>query len=112
MKIMLPNGEKTYLEDGISLEQKKLIVQDMLVRFECEITKNWNSNTIRFFLDGLGNYLVWHKEPEDKGHEDKEVLSVTKVKRMSGKDKPKELPFTYLTMENKYKLFGEVEDNE
>lgn len=97
MRIQLPNGEKTTLDGNVGLDKKIEIVNELCSEWSEEIEQNWDSLTIRFFLDNLANYLVWHKEEEDKGNEDKEVLSVRKVEEMSGKRKSRSIPFTSLS---------------
>jgi len=97
MKIRLPNGDKITLENDKTLEDKQVIVDKLIEDWSAEIENSWESNTIRFFLDNLANYLVWHKEEENKGKEDKDVLSVKKVEEMSGKRKSKSIPFTSLS---------------
>ena len=107
MKIQLPNGQKRILDENISLESKKEIVDELIEEFGHFIIGNWKSDSIKFFLDNLGNYLVWHKEDEDKNKEDKDVLSVRKIEQMEGKRKANSTPFSSLSKRNKDKLFGE-----
>lgn len=101
MKIQLPNGEKLTLEENLPLEQKVELVERLTNEHHPVLVKNWNSNTVRFFLDGLANYLVWHKEEEDKNQQDKEVLSIKKVEQMEGKRKANSIPFSGLSVMNK-----------
>lgn len=108
MKIQLPNGEKITLDEHIDLNSKIEIVEDLVREWDIAIQAHWGSNKIIFFLDGLSNYLVWHKEEEEKGLEDKDVLSIKKVEQMSGKRKSKSIPFTSLSQPQKEMLFGEV----
>lgn len=82
MKIQLPDGEKHTLDEHITLEDKLVVVKELSEKFLPIIEKNWNSNSVKFFLDSLTNYLVWHKEPEDKGSEDKEILSRKKMEKL------------------------------
>lgn len=110
MKIRLPNGTKFNLEENISLEEKSKVVENLIRDWEYLFSPNWNSNSIRFFLDGLANYLVWHKEEENKSKQDKDVLSIKKVEEMVGKRKSKSIPFTSLSDTQKESLG--IEDGE
>lgn len=101
MKIQLPNGEKITLDVNLSLENKKKVVEELTTEYAEVSIRNFNSNTIRFFLDGLGNYLVWHKEEEDKHQQDKEVLSIKRVEQMEGRRKSPSIPFTDLSVTHK-----------
>jgi predicted NUDIX family phosphoesterase len=107
MKMQLPNGAKINLDENITLEEKKQVVKDLTEEFEPIIRLNWNSNNVKFFLDNLANYLVWHKEDEEKNMQDKEILSVRRIEEMSGKRKSKSIPFTSLSQQQKEVLFGE-----
>lgn len=110
MKIRLPNATKINLNEDITLEEKRVVVEKLIKEWEHLFSENWNNNSIRFFLDGLANYLVWHKEECQKGKEDKEVLSIKKVEQLVGKRKSKSIPFTSLTDYQKESLG--VEDGE
>lgn len=105
--IELPDGERIYLDKNISLEDKRIVVEKLVDEWKDEIESNWDGNSIRFFLDGLANYLVWHKEEDKKGLEDKDVLSITKIEEMIGRRKGKSVPFTSLSTPQKEILFGE-----
>ncbi|AYP68237.1 hypothetical protein PQE75_gp105 [Bacillus phage vB_BcoS-136] len=104
MKIQLPNGQKSILDDSISLEEKVKIVEDLTEEWMTVIKLNWDSNSVKFFLDSLANYLVWHKEEEDTSH-DKEVMSRNKTNRLlRGR---KDIPFSNLSSKDVILLFGE-----
>lgn len=103
MKILLPNGKKRKIEDNLSLDEKKEIVESLTNEFAVEIKMNWNSNSIKFFLDSLANYLVWHKDEGESRH-DKEVMSKNKTNRLvRGR---KDIPFSSLSKTDKEQLFG------
>lgn len=108
MRIKLPNGEKTTLDEHISIEEKIEIVNNLLDEWLSTLIMSWHSDTTKFFLDNLANYLVWHKEREDVGYQDKEVLSVKRIEEMSGKRKGKSTPFTSLSKPQRELLFGDV----
>jgi hypothetical protein len=106
MKIQLPNGKKHSLDETISLEDKVKVVEDLTSEWNEVIIQNWNSNSIRFFLDSLANYLVWHKDDVSDITEDKEVMSKNKTNRLHrGR---KDIPFSSLSTTDREKLFGEV----
>jgi hypothetical protein len=112
MKIQLPNGQRQELSDGLSLDNKIKVVEDLTEEWLEVIEKNWDSNSVRFFLDSLANYLVWHKEIEDDKTEDKEVMSKNKTNRLHrGR---KDIPFSSLNSQQRELLFGETRgaDNE
>lgn len=100
-QIILPSGVKKGLNKNIPMVEKINSVEELTVEWIDAIHSNWNGNNVRFFLDGLANYLVWHKEEEDKNKEDKEILSIKKIEEMSGERKAKSTPFTSLTKAQK-----------
>lgn len=105
MKIQLPNGKQHELKDGISLEEKVKVVEELTSEWKKEIENNWNSDSVRYFLDSLSNYLVWHKENLDSKEEDKEVMSRNKTNRLHrGR---KDIPFSNLNNQDRESLFGE-----
>lgn len=104
MKIQLPSGEKIVLDENITIEEKLEIVENLTTEWDLPIVNGWDTKSIIFFLDGLSNYLVWHKEDEEKNKQDKEVLSVKKVEQMSGKRKANTIPFSSLSATQKENL--------
>lgn len=108
MKIQLPNGQQHVLDETISLEEKLKVVEDLTEEFAELIKLNWHSNSVKFFLDTLANYIVWHKEPDKKGREDKKVLSRKKMEKMVRfKKTSKTTNFSDLSAFDAEKLFGE-----
>lgn len=108
MKIQLPNGEKVELKNGISLEEKVEVVKELTAEWQDEIERGWGSNAIKFFLDSLTNYLVWHKEEEDKGKEDKYIMSKKKLDKLSNHRKDsKTTNFSSLNSKDREILFGD-----
>lgn len=89
-----------------------MTVNNLIAEWADEIESNWDSLTIRFFLNNLADYLVWHKEEEDKGNEDKEVLSVRKVEEMNGKRKNRSIPISSLSKPQRESLGFEGDINE
>lgn len=112
MKIQLPNGERLTLSNDLSIEEKMHLVEEMIARWDESIQKNWNSESIIYFLDGLANYIVWHKEDEQKNKQDKIVLSVKRVSQMKGKRKSMSLPFSSLPILERELLGLEVQKGE
>ena len=104
MKIQLPNGNKLTLEENITLDEKLKKVEDLTTEWHSTIQKNWDSNSVRFFLDALANYLCWHKDEDDKFSQDKKILSVYKVEKMEGKRKAPSIPFSSLSVSQKESL--------
>ena len=104
MIIQLPNGQKLTLEENIEINEKLLIVENLIIEWNPYLRKNWSTTPVRFFLDGLANYLVWHKDANNKNKHDKEILSVFKVNQMDGKRKANSVPFSSLSTTNKEAL--------
>lgn len=108
MKIQLPDGKPHNLEDNIAINEKLRIVDELTNEWLDVIIQNWHSNSVKYFLDSLTNYIVWHKDEDEKGREDKEVLSRTKLEQMNKfKKRGKTVNFTDLTSDQKELLFGE-----
>ncbi|UUV46680.1 hypothetical protein [Bacillus phage vB_BanS-Thrax4] len=108
MKIQLPDGKQKTLDENITLEEKKKIVEDLTEKWMYVLRLNWHSNSVKYFLDSLANYLVWHKEEDQKGTEDKEILSRKKLEKMSKMKKTsKQINFSDLSKEQHELLFGE-----
>lgn len=111
MKIQLPNGEQTELDESLTLEEKLAVVNTYTQEWEESISANWEKDQIKYFLDTLSNYIVWHKEPEIKhagaGSEDKEVLSRKKMEMMKKfKKTSKTINFSDLGKQDTELLFG------
>lgn len=108
MKIQLPDGKQRTLDEHIPLEDKKRVVEDLTEEWMTIIKLNWHSNSVKYFLDTLANYLVWHREEEQRGLEDKEILSRKKLEQMSKMKKTsKQVNFSDLPNEQYELLFGE-----
>lgn len=108
MNIQLPNGEKHELDESISMQEKLKVVEGLTEEWMPIIKSNWNSNSVKYFLDTLTNYLVWHKEEEERGSEDKEVMSRSKLEQMNKfKKRSKTVNFTDLNAEQQELIFGE-----
>lgn len=108
MKLVLPNGEATNLDETLSIDERKKVVDGILEKWETYFRDKWHMNKVKICLDVLSTYLVMAKEDEDKFKEDKFVLSKNKVKKMNRGDK-KVTPFTYLSEEDQIALGFEVQ---
>src|SRR5690606_34894445 len=113
MKLQLPNGQKSVLDENLTLEEKLQAVEQLVDEWQEHITRNWDSPMIKYFLDTLANYIVWHKEEiaDEEGStkkdnsEDKEVMSKNKTNRLyRGR---KDIVFSSLSDKDKEMLFGE-----
>lgn len=104
MNIILPNGKKRKIEDGLSKEEKIELVREMTEEFEEEILIGWETLRVKYFLDALSNYLCWHKEEDEKGLEDKDITSKRKEERANGLRKNKIIPFSYVDKASKQKI--------
>jgi len=106
VKVQLPDGERINLNEDLTIEEKLSIVFELTKQWRhiTDDKKNKNSNSVIFFLDGLANYLVWHKEDEEKNKQDKEVLSIKKVEQMVGKRKGNSVPFSSLSVTQRENL--------
>lgn len=109
MKVILPNGDNIELPEFIKLEDKVKEVEKLLEEYSAHIESSWFEDSIKFFLDSLANYIIWHKEDGESRH-DKEVMSRNKTNRMiRGR---KDIPFSNLSQVDRDKLFGEDGGNE
>lgn len=106
MKIQLPNGQDYILDENLTIEEKLAVTFQLTEEWMTVIETNWkNSDDVRYFLDGLANYLVWHKEPEVSDYEDKEVMSRNKTNKLyRGR---KDIPFSCLSESDRELIFGE-----
>lgn len=113
VKIQLPDGRNHDLDENLSLEEKLKAVEQLTIEWMPAIKKGWNNNTVKFFLDSLANYIVWHKENREegkKGTEDKFVLSKKKVDKMSNYRKDsKTINFSDLSPSDREILLGDSE---
>lgn len=94
MKIQLPNREKIILEDNLSLEDKMKLVLSLVNEWRDVCLENWSSNAVKYFLDSLSSYLLWHKNNDDKDKKNNGILSRYKLLMMNRRtdEKRKELP--------------------
>lgn len=111
MDITLPNGERLSLDNDLPLEDKVELILKITRENMDDILYGWERDKVKYFLDSLSSYLVWHKENREKGkrgHEDKEVMSRKKLEKMNRfKKTSREITFTDLSKKNSEKLLGD-----
>ena len=107
VRIQLSNGQIVTLDESIEIKDKIDAVTDLVDEWMPILIVNWNSNAVKYFLDSLSNYIVWHKEEKEKGKEDKEVLSRKKMEKMVRfKKTSKQVNFSDMPKNEKEKFFG------
>lgn len=112
VKIQLPNGQQHKLDESLSLTEKIVVVKELTEEWMPVILRNWQNDSVKYFLDSLSNYLNWHKEPSEVGKEDKIVLSRKKIEKLVRyKKTSKTTNFTDLSSTNKELLLGESRGN-
>lgn len=108
MKIILPDGTKRYLKSKLTIEEKRIIVDEILDEFTPYFTENWDTNKTRICLDVLCSYLV---TGNGVANNDKEVLSKYKEKQMQNGRKC--VPFSSLSKHQKIMLgLVDIEDSD
>lgn len=115
MRIRLPNGEERELDNDISIDKKKELCEELLLEFDSEITSAWETHPVRYFLNGLSNYLCWDKTHYYRDKE-KGILSNSREKQMErvryhGRWR-KDTIFTDLQAGDELTIFGEMSEDE
>lgn len=115
MMIMLPNGEERELDNDISIDKKKELCEELLLEFDSEINSSWETHPVRYFLNGLSNYLCWDKTDFYRDKE-KGILSNSREKQMErvryhGRWR-KDTIFTDLSAGDEMTIFGEMSEDE
>lgn len=115
MMLVLPNGEQKILSNDITLEEKLILCEELIAEFDDDIIDSIDSQSVTYFLNGLSNYLCWHKEDETVRDRQNGILSNEKEKLMQRKRyhgrNRKDTIFTDLSMSDEIKIFGEVDMN-
>lgn len=111
MRILSPRGEKIDLDVSLDLKERVIEIEKLVDQYETDIQNNWDSNKVKFFLDGLANYLVWYKDEEMKNKEDKEILSGNKLKKLS-RFNDQTTPFSSLSKEDAIGIGLDVESDD
>lgn len=103
MKLVLPSGEKTYLDTSLTYDEKLMVVNTILDEWNDHFKNTWENNKTKTCLDILSTYLCTAKSEEDRHKEDKYVMSTTKVKKMQ-RGNNKVLHFNDLEPELQFQL--------
>lgn len=112
MRIRLPSGEERELDNNIPIEEKMTLCEELITEFGTEISESWETHPVRYFLNGLSNYLCWDKSEYYRDKE-KGILSNSREKQMEriryhGRWR-KDTIFTDLTAKDEINIFGEME---
>lgn len=115
MMLVLPNGEQKILSNDITLEEKLILCEELIAEFDDDIIDSIDSQSTTYFLNGLSNYLCWHKEnlgdrDRNNGILSNEIEKRMEKKRYHGKSR-KDTIFSDLNMSDEIKIFGEVDMN-
>lgn len=103
MNLILPNGDKVFLDKSLEYSERVKVVESITATWETHFRKNWYMNKTKVCLDVLSTYLVVTKEDEDKNKQDKYVMSATKVRKMTKGDSRK-TNFSDLSYEEQFLL--------
>lgn len=108
MKLKLPNGDNIKLNTNLPLEERKRVVDEILVEWNWYFESSWELEKTKVCLDVLSNYLCMVKDGDKKNKEDKYIMSVTKIKHMQ-RGNVKQANFSCLPQEQKM-LLGLVDN--
>lgn len=111
MLIKLPNGTERELDNDITIDEKKEVCENLLLEFDEDVQTGWETHSIRYFLNGLSNYLCWDKTDFYRDKE-KGILSNSREKQMErvryhGRWR-KDTIFTDLLAGDELRIFGEM----
>lgn len=116
MKLTLPNGTERELRNDICIEDKVGLCDDLIIEFEEYLLDYKDKPSVQYFLNGMANYLCWHKEDVEnyRDHDkDRGILSNEREKLIERNkyhsNYRKDKVFTDLSMNDNLYLFGEVE---
>lgn len=116
MMIKLPNGEERELCNNLPIEEKKELCQELVEEFDEYIYTSWGKHSISYFLNGLSNYLCWHKDEENYRDKEKGILSNSREKQMERKRYHgrwrKDTLFSELNNGDEMTIFGEMNEYE
>lgn len=114
MKVTLPDGSAKVLDTSLNLDDKLKLTFELTEEWNSVIIENWNSKSVKYFLDSLSNFLVWHKEDDEKlkRTENKYILSRKKTEKLSRyKSTSKQINFSDLNKEDK-EVIGINDEND
>lgn len=116
MIIKLPDGEEVELDNNITIEEKRDICAGLVEEYDNEIHTMWGKQSISYFLNGLSNYLCWHKDESNYRDKEKGILSNSREKQMDRNryhgQWRKDIPFTDLKGSDEITIFGEMSNYE
>ena len=115
MIIKLPSGEERELDNDITIDEKKEVCENLLLEFDEEIKDSWETHPVRYFLNGLSNYLCWDKTNFYRDKE-KGILSNSREKQMErvryhGRWR-KDTILTEMSISDEMKIFREMSEDE
>jgi hypothetical protein len=99
MKIILPDGQKVSLDTTLTYEERLNVVNKINEEWEDHFRDSWNNNSVKICLEVLANYLLL----SGKEREDKEIMSMKKMKQMVRGDR-KSTAFSSLSYSDKMAL--------
>ena len=102
MNLRCPDGKKIVLDENLSLDEKKDVANELLKKYYQYVCCSWGTESVNYFLNGLANYLIYHREVGDYSH-DKDVLSKRKMSKLKKYDKNNVL-MTELSLEERVNL--------
>lgn len=110
--VKLPNGEEKKLDNDLDIEDKIKICEELIDEFDEDIVEYSSQHKIIYFLNGLANYICWHKE-EERTDKENNILSNNREKVMSRKKYHgryrKDTLFSDLGTKDEIRIFGEME---
>lgn len=115
MRIKLPDGEERILDNDICLDEKLSECQKLIDEFDEYILDSWQNHNVSYFLNGLANYIIWHKDSTSERDKENGILSNSREKQMSkqryhGRYR-KDTLFTDLNTKEELEIFGEMTNN-
>lgn len=86
MKLKCPDGKEIILDDNLDLSEKFQLIKNIANMYDLYITGNWESSSVKFFLNGLSNYIIYHKEL-DSSNTNSDIMSKSRIKKLKKFDK-------------------------
>lgn len=110
--ISLPNGEERELSNTLSLAEKMEICENLVIEFDAYIEESRDSQPVIYFLNGLANYICWHKNDISERDRDRGILSNEKEKLVTRNRYHsayrKDIVFSDMTAKEEMDIFGEM----
>lgn len=101
MRVVTPDNKTIFLDDKADLDERMKIVKQLTEQYQEYYDNAWETNSVKFFLDRLSTYV--NTGFKEKYTHDKEVLSLSKLKKMNRGDK-RVRNFSDLSLEKKVRL--------